>query len=231
MDQPISNIQLQFHCPAAWDQMQPADNGRYCTQCSKTVFDFTDAKQAEFLKILAEQGGNLCGRFSAAQMAPQFATLHGWKRWASAALVLLGINVFQQRAYAQGAPRPSVAKHPQKTKAPTKQQQASVQHEEVTIGVFIEMSAGFPGGQESMKKYLSKNIRYKPGMVSGTVMLHASVERDGSLSDINIISGVNDVDNEEALRVVKAMPKWRPSISNGRSFTESVTIPVVFEVK
>lgn len=94
MSNDIQNIQLRFSCPESWDNMTPNSNGRYCDKCNKTVHDFTNSKVEEFRAIVAENNNGFCGRFRIDQMAAVPVALPLWKRWLSAALVLIGINLF-----------------------------------------------------------------------------------------------------------------------------------------
>lgn len=94
MNDDIQNIQLRFSCPENWENMTPAENGRHCDKCNKTVHDFTNSKVEEFRAIMAENNNSVCGRFSIDQMAVVPVVLPLWKRWLSAALVLVGINLF-----------------------------------------------------------------------------------------------------------------------------------------
>jgi len=89
----IKNIQLKFSCNANWEAMIPDGNGRFCKKCQKKVYDFTDTKAAEFQQILAENKYQVCGRFSMQQMATEPILLPKWKKWLSAALILIGITL------------------------------------------------------------------------------------------------------------------------------------------
>jgi hypothetical protein len=93
MEEYIKNIQLKFSCNANWEAMTPDGDGRFCNRCQKKVYDFTDSKAAEFQQILAENNYNVCGRFTMQQMATEPILLPKWKKWLSAALVLIGITL------------------------------------------------------------------------------------------------------------------------------------------
>lgn len=72
----------------------------------------------------------------------------------------------------------------------------------------------FPGGFDAMTKFLVENIKYpeesKKSGAQGTVFVSYVIEKDGSVSNVKILRGVNNEIDLEALRVVKAMPKWVP---------------------
>lgn len=89
----IKDIQLRFSCNEDWNNMTVTSDGRFCTRCQKKVYDFTDSKAAEFQQILSENNYRVCGRFTLQQMAAEPILLPKWRRWLSAALVLIGINL------------------------------------------------------------------------------------------------------------------------------------------
>ena len=92
----------------------------------------------------------------------------------------------------------------------------------------------FPGGMQAMMKYLSTNVKYpveaqKKG-VSGRVIIQFVVMEDGSLGQEKVVRGVDPLLDEEALRVVKAMPKWTPGVADGKTVKVRFTIPVMFSL-
>ena len=88
----------------------------------------------------------------------------------------------------------------------------------------------FPGGNGALLDWLSKNIHYTSGCASiqGRVVVSFFVEPDGSLSDIELVRKVDPVLDEEVLRVVKAMPKWRPASHNNIPIRAKYTLPIIF---
>jgi protein TonB len=93
----------------------------------------------------------------------------------------------------------------------------------------------FPGGMEALMKYLQKNIKYpsraQDNNVQGRVMVTFVVNKDGSIVDPEVIKAVDkDLDNE-ALRVVKAMPKWNPGKQRGKPVRVKYTVPVLFRLQ
>ena len=98
-----------------------------------------------------------------------------------------------------------------------------------------EVTASFPGGPEKMNLYISKMLQ-KPeiehdGRTKLTCYLKMVVEKDGMLSNIQIVKGVPNCAecDKEALRVVKSMPKWIPAIHNGRRVRSYFIFPVKFD--
>lgn len=103
------------------------------------------------------------------------------------------------------------------------------------IFVAVEQPAEFPGGQAAMMKWLSNNIRYPESAqqngISGRVVVKFVVERDGSVSSPQIVKGVDRDLDQEALRVVKRMPKWQPGKNNGQPVRSYFNLPVTFRLQ
>lgn len=100
------------------------------------------------------------------------------------------------------------------------------------IFVAVEQQASFPGGQAEMMKFLANNIRYpeaaQANNVQGRVVVKFIVERDGSISDVEVVRSVDADLDREAIRVVKKMPRWEPGKNNGVAVRTWFTIPLTF---
>lgn len=96
----------------------------------------------------------------------------------------------------------------------------------------VEQVPTFPGGLEAFGRYLQKNIRYpavaRENGTQGKVILSFICERDGSLTDIKVVRSIGDGCDEEATRVIKASPHWKPGIQNGRPVRVAYSVPVSF---
>ena len=92
----------------------------------------------------------------------------------------------------------------------------------------------FPGGMAELMKYLQKNLRYpqicKEQGVQGRVFVQFVVNTDSTITDVNVIKSVNPHLDEEAVRVVKAMPKWNPGKQRGELVCVRFTLPVTFRL-
>ncbi len=100
--------------------------------------------------------------------------------------------------------------------------------------VFVNEQASYPGGTENLRKHLSTNLRY-PEMareegVQGRVELLAEIDVEGKIGKVTVVKGIGAGCNEEAVRVVKSLPNWRPSKFNGRARRSMVRIPVTFRL-
>ncbi|TPE45208.1 energy transducer TonB [Pontibacter mangrovi] len=100
---------------------------------------------------------------------------------------------------------------------------------------YVEQMPTFPGGEMEMMKYLGKNIRYPAAAqragVEGLVVLSFVVSKTGEISDIQVVKNLGAGTDEEAVRVVKTMPKWTPGKQNGRAVPVRYTLPVRFTIK
>ena len=92
----------------------------------------------------------------------------------------------------------------------------------------------FPGGIQAMMKFLSTNIKYpveaqKKG-ISGRVIVQFVIMEDGTLDQAKVIRGVDPLLDEEALRVVKSMPKWKLGMDRGEAVKVRFTAPIMFNL-
>jgi protein TonB len=96
-----------------------------------------------------------------------------------------------------------------------------------------EYTPTFPGGIDSMYAFIERNTNYsslsKDSINEVKVMLRFAVMADGSIDKCKILSKTPKEFNEEALRVVKLMPKWEPGVMNGRPVSFYFTLPIVFK--
>jgi len=110
------------------------------------------------------------------------------------------------------------------------------EEEEEVIFVIVEQNAEFPGGQKALMKYLAENIKYpviaQESGLQGRVICQFVVEKDGSITDIQVVRSAGDksLDNE-AVRVIKTMPKWHPGKQRGKAVRVRFTLPVVFKLQ
>ena len=107
---------------------------------------------------------------------------------------------------------------------------------EEPTGIYnLEIQPDFMGGQKAMMEYLYKNLKYpnpaiKSG-VSGRVHLQFTIEPDGSLSNVSVLKGIGFGCDEEAMRVVKLMPNWKPGKQSGRAVRVKFNLPIVFSLE
>jgi len=107
-----------------------------------------------------------------------------------------------------------------------------IQVDEQTPYTFVEQMPEFPGGMNGVSKYLSANVKYptialEKG-IQGKVFVNFVVERNGSISNVEISRGVDPAIDNESLRVVESMPKWIPGKQNGEAVRVILTVPINF---
>ena len=99
----------------------------------------------------------------------------------------------------------------------------------------VEQMPSFPGGDRKLMEYLASSIQYPPeckeSRIQGRVIVTFVVERDGSISHAKVAKSLDPLLDAEALRVVKAMPKWIPGRQAGVTVAVKYTIPVNFRLK
>jgi protein TonB len=111
-------------------------------------------------------------------------------------------------------------------------QAAVVEDTKVYDFVSIETPPGFPGGIEKFYAYVGKSIKYPPmaaeNNIQGKVFLSFVVEKNGELTDIHVDRKLGGGTDEEAVRVLKASPRWTPGIQNGKPVRVKYNIPISF---
>lgn len=114
-----------------------------------------------------------------------------------------------------------------------------VEEEEPAEEVIFEVVENMPefreGGMAGLMQYLSKNIKYPPiaqeNGTQGRVTVQFVVNRDGSIVDAKVLRGVDPYLDKEALRVISAMPNWKPGMQRGKPVRVKYTVPVMFRLQ
>ena len=99
----------------------------------------------------------------------------------------------------------------------------------------VEVMAEYPGGFEKMSEFLGKNIVYpeeaKEKNIQGTVLISFVIEKNGKITNAKVVRGIGGGCDEEALRVVNAMPKWKPGKQNGKNVRVQFALPIKFKLQ
>ncbi|MDN3597949.1 energy transducer TonB [Mucilaginibacter myungsuensis] len=148
-----------------------------------------------------------------------------WKKWLSAALVLIGINVMNNQAHAQGVPL--------KAKHIVIDDKKATTDEEIFTGFIAgpkyNKMPEFPGGEKAMFSYLPKHLNFKKGQKQGKVYAAFDVAKDGSLTNFKILRSLSPKLDNDVINALKASPKWKPAILKGKPVAfSSYVIPVNF---
>ena len=100
---------------------------------------------------------------------------------------------------------------------------------------FVQQRPEFPNGEKALAQYLASNIKYpniaKENGIEGNVIIRFVVSKDGSISNATLLRGIGGGCDEEALRVVKTMPAWKPGKHNGKAVNVTYTLPVKFKLE
>jgi len=106
---------------------------------------------------------------------------------------------------------------------------------EAEIFTVVEESPSFPGGDVARIKFLQKNIEYpqmaRESGIQGTVYVTFVVEPNGSVSGVRILRGIGGGCDEEAIRVIKAMPKWNAGKQRGKPVRVQFNMPIKFTLQ
>lgn len=101
----------------------------------------------------------------------------------------------------------------------------------INPGVIAEMPE-FPGGEGKLLQFIAENVRLPKCVtdagVKGRCVVEFVVEKDGTVSDFKVVRSLNKECDEEAVRVLKTMPKWKPGMERGKPIRVKYTVPVKF---
>ena len=103
-----------------------------------------------------------------------------------------------------------------------------------TVYNVVEQMPEFPGKEKAMMEFVTNNIHYpeeaKDNGIEGRVFVEFVVEKDGSVNEVKVLRGIGHGCDEEAVRVVKAMPKWKPGMQKGKPVRVHYQMPFFFKL-
>jgi protein TonB len=130
------------------------------------------------------------------------------------------------------------------TEAPSEEVEVEIREEapkvietpvQAEIFTVVEEQPGYPGGDESRIRFLQENIKYpeeaKELGIQGKVFVTFVVEVDGSITDVRVLRGIGGGCDEEAIRVVRSMPKWVPGKQRGVPVRVQFNLPIKFTLQ
>lgn len=92
----------------------------------------------------------------------------------------------------------------------------------------------FPGGQKKLFKWLSANIKYpkeaQANKEQGRVIVRFVIDKDGKVTDAKVVRSISPSLNKEALRLIEAMPRWKPGEKDGQPVAVRFTLPITFRL-
>lgn len=214
---PIEKIKLPVPCKENLNNMTPFSLGFYCSRCEKTVIDFRSQDLSDLTKALKENK-SVCGIFYKSQVQNHVST-NLFRRFAASVLLTIGLGTFNKGLFAQTYSADSLAhKH-------------SIEND--TINDFIMGGVGetMPtfkdGGDQGLRDFLGKNIKYPSDSVQGRVVVQYTVDTTGKTTDVKIVKGLSKLADQEVLRVISLM-EFVPATQNGKKLPIRMTLPVTF---
>jgi len=98
----------------------------------------------------------------------------------------------------------------------------------------VELAPEFQGGQPALGKYLGSRLRYpveaRQNKIQGKVYIGFVVDKNGNLGDFKVVRGIGGGCDEEAIRVLRSSPAWRPGMANGKPVRTSYVLPITFQL-
>ena len=98
----------------------------------------------------------------------------------------------------------------------------------------IEAFPEFPGGMDAWAKFMQKNLKYpyaaQDAGVTGKVYISFVVEKDGSITDVKLVKGIGYGCDDEAIRVIKKSPRWKPGIQNKQNVRVRYNMPISYTI-
>lgn len=92
----------------------------------------------------------------------------------------------------------------------------------------------FPGGNSALFLFLATNVKYptisQENGIQGRVIVSFVIDKDGSITDIEVVRSIDPFLDKEAIRVIKIMPKWKPGMIKGKPVRVKYTVPVTFSL-
>ncbi|MBI9062291.1 MAG: energy transducer TonB [Marinilabiliaceae bacterium] len=106
------------------------------------------------------------------------------------------------------------------------------EEEDAPVFFIVEDMPEFPGGETELRKYIAQSVKYpviaQENGIQGRVYISFVVSKKGEVTDVKVARGVDPNLDKEAIRVVKAMPKWKPGKQRGKAVKVSYTVPINF---
>lgn len=121
-----------------------------------------------------------------------------------------------------------------KLQIPIIEEEEMIYQREDEVYDFVEKEAKYPGGPEAMMKFLTENYKLPKTDIPPEytrIFIRFVVEKDGSLSNLEILRGAGEPYDKEAKRVIRSMPKWEPAESQGKIVRSRYIVPILLEVR
>ena len=203
-----------------------------------------DATQYQLLlvrKAVGEQRFSLASGFQHAQLKNRITMMlkpcsNGWMRLSYlAVLPVLAIFMYacnpSKNSKAPAEEAPAVA---EETVTPAAAEPAATP--DAIPFQLVEVKPSFNGGDANeFSKWVNSQLVYpdeaKNSGIQGRVAVQFTVEPDGSVANVKVLRGVNDLLDQEAIRVISSSPKWKPGIQDGQPVRVTFTFPIIYQLR
>ncbi|MBS7564276.1 energy transducer TonB [Mucilaginibacter sp. Bleaf8] len=185
--------------------------------------------------MLAEKQHGVCGRFTREQMHVQPVVLPLWKKWLSAAMVLIGFNYWGGKAVAQHKKIDKAAYNIQsQTKfekfitgeVQTNDSSRKPSTNQIFSGADVDHEPEFPGGISRFYSFIANGLHIKEDF-SGRIIASFVVEKKGNLANCQIEKGGPPSINQEVLKLISTSPQWKPVIRKGKKVRVQYYVPII----
>ncbi len=150
--------------------------------------------------------------------------------------VSLAVNAETRYDYVIDDPKPEAAREMPAAVRDTVRTASPAEQEEAVPFQFLEVKPGFNGGDANeFSKWVNTQLRYPEeahkNNIQGRVTLQFTVEKDGSVTGVKVLRGVNPLLDAEAIRVVSSSPNWTPGYQEGKPVRVTYVFPAIFQLK
>lgn len=223
MSKEIKGVSLSFACEGDWEGMQATEKGKFCSQCSKHVHDFTDKTADDLQLALAEHKGKLCGRFRRSQLSDSFL-----KYAASAFIATIGAGT--------SACEPSL----DEDTAAEELTEAEFMDMPITGDIVsyvaepeFQLSPAEPkDGYQALYERLIKEVNVPEGLATeGKVYAKMTIDTTGSVSHVEIMRGFDEKAEKETKKVLLQLKEsFKPAKQGGKAVEGHLIIPITFKL-
>lgn len=114
--------------------------------------------------------------------------------------------------------------------------QAQTNNNESSDTVMVtDVMPEYPGGSDAMTSFIKKNIKYpeiaRDNDIKGKVYIEFVINTEGYVTNVQIKKGIGGGCDEEAVRIIKKMPQWKPGIQNGKPVNVKILLPILFSLQ
>jgi len=143
-------------------------------------------------------------------------------------LLLISIIIFSSVAYSQST-------NEKESNGNNASSEIKSVSDSTAVFTIVEEMPLFPGGDEARNQFLADSINYPEKAIQkriqGTVYVSFIIDGEGSVTDVKILRGIGGGCDEEALRVVRMMPKWIPGKQDGKAVRVLFNMPIYFKLR